>query len=96
MHELEPIKTIVMKDISEKIFFIGEDVFHTQIVKRIYYGYARMTTLVAKVHGHSVFYHIAIIEGKDHYYQIMTWTLASRKQRYAGVMNGMIQSFREI
>lgn len=57
---------------------------------------ARIAKVDARIQGHSVFYHIAIIEGEDHYYQIMTWTLASRKQRYAGVMNSMIQSFREI
>lgn len=39
---------------------------------------------------------LAMIEGQDHYYQIMTWTLARYEAEHLDKMNTMINSFKEI
>jgi hypothetical protein len=44
----------------------------------------------------AVYYYGAIIEGKDHYYQLYTWTLANRKSKYKEQMKDIVFSFTEI
>lgn len=43
-----------------------------------------------------IFYKIAYIEGKDSFYQIVTWTIKDSKDKYAPQMDKIIRSFKEI
>lgn len=49
-----------------------------------------------KINGLDVFYKLSCIEGKDRYYQVLTWTLSSKKEKHLDAMNAMINSFKEI
>ncbi|MEL1246216.1 hypothetical protein AAEO56_18220 [Flavobacterium sp. DGU11] len=42
-----------------------------------------------------VYYKMAFIEGKNRYYQIMTWTRADRKEEHEATMQKIIDSFKE-
>lgn len=53
-------------------------------------------TMDAKIDGLDVFYHVSIIEGKDHYYQILSWTLLNKKEEYKSMMVDIEKSFKEI
>lgn len=43
--------------------------------------------------GFNVFYRFAIVQGKDRYYQIMSWTEASKEKQYTERMNRILDSF---
>lgn len=49
-----------------------------------------------KINGLNVFYKLSCVEGKERYYQILTWTLSSSKEKHLDAMNAMIESFKEI
>lgn len=50
----------------------------------------------ATAEGVDVFYKLAYVRGADRYYQIMTWTLLSKREVHENRMDRMIRSFREI
>ena len=52
--------------------------------------------LSATVDNLKVYYSLAYIEGKDTYYQIMSWTLSNKKELNKEKINKMIHSFKEI
>ncbi len=56
---------------------------------------ALQNTFEGKVDSYDVYYVINFIEGKDHLYQIMTWTMTKYKDRYQEKMDHMLNSFRE-
>lgn len=41
-----------------------------------------------------VWYYLAVVEGKEHYYQVLGWTLSRRKQKYSKDIEAMVQSFK--
>jgi hypothetical protein len=45
--------------------------------------------------GYKVYWKLAFIEGKDHYYQVMVWTLAQNQKKYEKEMNTIVKSFTE-
>lgn len=57
---------------------------------------AKTFTWEENIDGIDVYYAVAIVEGKENYYQIMTWTLANRKLRYKDRMNQILNSFNEL
>ena len=57
---------------------------------------ARIKTLRGSTEGVDAFYYIAIIEGKDHFYQVMTWTLAEKEKEFQNQMKAIIYSFKEL
>lgn len=56
---------------------------------------ASISEFVGVVNGLDVFYKLACVKGKDKYYQVLTWTLVSRRDRHLESMNAMINSFKE-
>lgn len=48
-----------------------------------------------KVDGHDVYYQMAVVKGKNSYYQILTWTLLNKKDEFRPVFEKMINSFKE-
>lgn len=56
----------------------------------------RRTAIRSTVEGNEVYMLYAFIEGKEHYYQVMTWTLAERKEKFSGQMERSIYSFKEL
>ncbi len=57
---------------------------------------AKFLTINGNVEGIDAFYSLAFIEGKNRYYQIMAWTLASKKYQYQEKMQKMIYTFKEL
>ncbi len=57
---------------------------------------ARLLTISGKFEGIDAFYSLAFIEGKDRYYQIMAWTLLSKKNEYKDKMNQIMHSLKEL
>jgi len=56
---------------------------------------AKVLDIEGTVEGQDIYWKFAFIEGKKKYYQIMTWTLASRKDTHEAVMRAMVNSFKE-
>lgn len=48
----------------------------------------------AKLEEYDIFYEIAYVNGIENYYQIMTWTLLSKKEDHEEAMDKMIYSFK--
>jgi hypothetical protein len=57
---------------------------------------AHIQSMEGEIEGHKIFYKLALIEGKKHYYQIFVWTLYNNKNEYSDLMEGIINSFEEI
>lgn len=58
-------------------------------------GYpAIMEEIVVKTDGEKVWYLSATVKGKKHYYQILSWTLDHRKEKYEQDIRQMVQSFQ--
>jgi uncharacterized protein YcfL len=57
---------------------------------------AKLTTLSGTVEGIDVFYSIGIYEGKDSYYQVLSWTLKNKQFSYESKMNKILYSLAEL
>lgn len=57
---------------------------------------AKTFTLTGKADEIPVFYDIAYVEGNDRFYQIVTWTIESSKEKFKEPMDKIIASFKEI
>ncbi len=57
---------------------------------------AKICEIESNVGGYDIFYKIALIKGKENYYQVMTWTLLTRKEEHKAEMEAMLWSFKEI
>lgn len=57
---------------------------------------AKTFTLTGEVDKIPVYYEVAYLEGKDRFYQIVSWTLESSKDKYHEPMQKIIKSFKEI
>jgi len=57
---------------------------------------AKTFTVKGKIEGIDAFYKIAHLEGKDSYYQIVSWTTQKNEEKYASKMDKIIASFKEI
>jgi len=66
------------------------------IDKRINNLPARLITIKGKVEDINAFYSVAYIKGQERYYQIITWTLASKEMLYKEQMQKLINSFKEL
>lgn len=55
-----------------------------------------VATFEGKINGLDVYYKLSCVEGKERYYQVLTWTLSSKKDKHLEAMNAMINSFKEI
>ncbi|MGS4345376.1 hypothetical protein ACKUSY_07235 [Myroides odoratus] len=56
----------------------------------------RMVDFTARVSGLDVYYKFSAFEGKENYYQVLTWTMKEYKDKNQEVMNQMIDSFKEV
>lgn len=57
---------------------------------------AKTTESEGDVDGVKAYYQLAYVQGKQYYYQIVAWTIASSKDRYKNVLEKMIHSFKEL
>jgi hypothetical protein len=55
---------------------------------------AKILEFEGNVDGIDIYYQVAYIDGITNYYQIMTWTLANKKETYKETMDEMFQSFK--
>jgi len=56
---------------------------------------ARILEVTGTISDSPIYWKIAYIEGKNTYYQVMGWTLLSKKEENQEVIDAMINSFRE-
>lgn len=56
----------------------------------------KVVDFTASVAGLEVYYKFATFEGKEDYYQVLTWTLKQNKEKNKEQMNKMIESFKEV
>ena len=56
---------------------------------------ARILEFNGQVDNIDIYWKIAYIAGKNHYYQILTWTLPSKKEDNEPAMDAIINSFKE-
>ncbi len=57
---------------------------------------AKLVSFEDYVNDLKVYYSIATYEGVDSYYQVMSWTLSDRRDKYAPKMDQINYSFKEI
>ena len=57
---------------------------------------AKTLQCTGTVEGENIYLMSACIEGKNHYYQIVSWTQASNKDDYKKDIDAMINSFKEL
>ncbi|CAN5281950.1 hypothetical protein BH09BAC1_BH09BAC1_21000 [soil metagenome] len=50
--------------------------------------------LEGNITNERVWYYMAIVEGKQHYYQILGWTILQRKEKYGKHIEDMVRSFK--
>ena len=48
------------------------------------------------VNNINAYYTLALVEGKDTYYQVIAWTLPDRKNKHKETLENMINSFEEL
>ena len=56
---------------------------------------AKTFSLTGEIETIPIYYEIAYIEGKDRFYQIVTWTLKDNKEKYSAQMRKILSSFKE-
>ena len=56
---------------------------------------AKIITMDGKAEDVDIHYKIALVEGKDDFYQIMTWTIKSMKAEHSTDMDDLLRSFVE-
>lgn len=56
---------------------------------------ARTIDVTGKIQNIQAYWKVAFVEGKSHYYQIMVWTLADKRQQFEADMTATINSFKE-
>jgi len=57
---------------------------------------AKTFSVTGNVDGLDAYYKLAYVEGKETYYQILTWTLLKNQEKNAHEMDKIISSFKEI
>ena len=57
---------------------------------------AKVLTIKGETEGLNIFYSLAFIQGKERYYQVMTWTSAKQENTYKDKMNKILYSFKEL
>lgn len=57
---------------------------------------AKLTSLTGKVEGMDAFYSIGIYEGKERYYQVLSWTISSKQYSYKSKMEKILYSLKEL
>ncbi len=57
---------------------------------------AKTCAFTGTVQGLHIYWSLAFVEGKNNYYQVMTWTLLNKKEEYKDIMDAMTNSFKEI
>jgi hypothetical protein len=56
---------------------------------------AHIQSMEGEIEDYKIYYKLALIEGKKHYYQIFVWTLYNNKKEYDHLMDDIINSFKE-
>lgn len=68
----------------------------TPVSKKINGNSALVGEITGKFDKYEVYYKIATIESAKHFYQVLSWTMGDRKDKYAADMDTMIESVKEI
>lgn len=56
---------------------------------------AKILKITRMVNGTQAYFNIALFEGKNHYYQIITWSAAGKEAKNRGDMELIVNSFTE-
>ena len=85
--------TTLLLDVLKESIEINEI---TELQDTVINGLTAQTMQITGITGGvDIYFSFAFVEGKEDYYQIMTWTLAERKTRFDERMNELLYSFRE-
>ncbi len=57
---------------------------------------ARVTTITGTIEGIDILYTYGIYEGKELYYQVISWTEIEKQSKYQPKMDAIVQSFKEL
>ncbi|MCU0433429.1 MAG: hypothetical protein MUC87_08255 [Bacteroidia bacterium] len=57
---------------------------------------AKLANITGKVNAYDVYFQYAFIEGRNNFYQVMTWANLNKKDRYLNAMNKMVRSLKEL
>jgi hypothetical protein len=57
---------------------------------------ALLGTITGQFNGYDIFYRLCIVESKDNFYQVLSWTLASNKKTYGKDIDKMLKSLKEL
>jgi len=66
------------------------------VSKKINGNSALVGEITGKFDKYDVFYKIAAIESSKHFYQILSWTMGDKKDKYSADMDAMIESLKEL
>lgn len=78
---------------AENIFHTENITFDTVVINNLNAYAFRLNTFSQ---DHPVYFHCALIEGKNRFYQLFTWTLTEKESIHKNQMNDIINSFNEI
>lgn len=56
---------------------------------------SKVTDIEGNSEGYDIYWKAAYIEGKNNYYQVLAWTLGSKKEEHKNIMRKMLESFKE-
>lgn len=92
-NDLQEYTDLLLGDFERNVNVLS----HSEVVDTLINNMpAKIIEISGNVNKVDIFYSLAFIEGKQRYYQIMTWTLLSKKMEYQEKMNKLIFSFKEI
>jgi hypothetical protein len=84
---------LIMSYSAENIFNVEHIAFDTIIINQLH---AHSFKFNNSAQDEPSYFHGALIEGKNHFYQLFTWTLSKNEDAYKKQMNEIVNSFNEI
>lgn len=90
---LDGYTNLIYDGFTENVENIKQTDFHKEKLNNCQ---AQLFNVEGTIDNIDIFFSFAFIEGKEQYYQIMIWTLLSKKDKYKAKMAQMISSFKEL
>jgi hypothetical protein len=57
---------------------------------------AKQMEITGKMSGHGIYYLLTVVKGKDHYYQVVAWTLLDKMEEHKPIFEKMVATFKEL
>jgi hypothetical protein len=92
-NDLDGYFELITTDMKKKLKDTDFSKIHTCKINNLK---AKKFILETKLEGIDIYYQFAFLESKSKYYQIVVWTLLSKKVQNAPKMEKLINSFKEL